>query len=80
MSAGLGKTFRMLQEADTLLKKGIDAKIGHIETHFRKETHELLDNLPIIPRSSIFYKGINLEEMDLQAIINLRPEIVIVDK
>ena len=80
MSAGVGKTYRMLQEAHTLLKKGIDVKIGYIETHFRKETHELLDGLPIIPRRNIFYKGKNLEEMDVQAIINLRPEIVIVDE
>ena len=80
MSAGVGKTFRMLQEAHTLLKNGIDVKIGYIETHFRKETHELLDGLPIIPRRSIFYKGKNLEEMNVQAIINLRPEVVIVDE
>ncbi|MFL9829762.1 sensor protein KdpD [Flavobacterium sp. ST-87] len=80
MSAGVGKTFRMLQEAHTLLKNGIDVKIGYIETHFRKETHELLDGLPVIPRRSIFYKGKNLEEMDVQAIINLRPEVVIVDE
>ncbi len=80
MSAGVGKTFRMLQEAHTLLKNGIDVKIGYVETHFRKETHELLDGLPIIPRRSIFYKGKQLEEMDVQAIINLRPEVVIVDE
>ncbi|WP_309640618.1 sensor protein KdpD [Flavobacterium sp.] len=80
MSAGVGKTFRMLQEAHTLLKNGIDVKIGYIETHFRKETHELLDGLPIIPRRTIFYKGKQLEEMDVQAIINLRPEVVIVDE
>ncbi|MGV3696434.1 sensor protein KdpD [Flavobacterium sp.] len=80
MSAGVGKTFRMLQEAHTLLRNGIDVKIGYIETHFRKETHELLDGLPIIPRRSIFYKGKQLEEMDVQAIINLRPEVVIVDE
>jgi two-component system sensor histidine kinase KdpD len=80
MSAGVGKTYRMLQEAHTLLKNGIDVKIGFIETHFRKETHELLEGLPVIPRRSIFYKGKNLEEMDVQAIINLRPEVVIVDE
>lgn len=80
MSAGVGKTFRMLQEAHTLLKKGIDVKIGYVETHFRKETHELLAGLPVIPRRTIFYKGKQLEEMDVQAIINLRPEIVIVDE
>lgn len=80
MSAGVGKTYRMLQEAHSLLKNGIDVKIGYIETHFRKETHELLNGLPIIPRRTIFYKGKQLEEMDVQAIINLRPEVVIVDE
>jgi len=80
MSAGVGKTFRMLQEAHSLLKNGIDVKIGYIETHNRKETHELLEGLPVIPRRSIFYKGKRLEEMDVQAIINLRPEVVIVDE
>lgn len=80
MSAGVGKTFRMLQEAHSLLKNGIDVKIGYIETHNRKETHELLEGLPVIPRRTLFYKGKNLDEMDLQAIINLRPEVVIVDE
>ena len=80
MSAGVGKTFRMLQEAHTLLKNGIDVKIGYIETHNRKETHDLLEGLPVIPRRTLFYKGKQLDEMDLQAIINLRPEVVIVDE
>lgn len=80
MSAGVGKTFRMLQEAHTLLRNGIDVKIGFVETHNRAETHALLDGLPIIPNRSIFYKGKYLEEMDVQAIINLRPEVVVVDE
>jgi two-component system sensor histidine kinase KdpD len=80
MSAGVGKTFRMLQEAHTLLKNGIDVKIGYVETHNRKETQDLLEGLPVIPRRTIFYKGKQLEEMDVQAIVNLRPEVVIVDE
>ncbi len=80
MSAGVGKTYRMLQEAHSLLKNGIDVKIGYIETHFRKETHELLEGLPLIPRRTLFYKGKELDEMDVQAILNLRPEVVIVDE
>ena len=80
MSAGVGKTFRMLQEAHALLKNGIDVKVGYIETHYRKETHDLLDGLPLIPRRKLFYKGKELEELDVQAIINLRPEVVIVDE
>lgn len=80
MSAGVGKTYRMLQEARTLLRNGIDVKIGYIETHNRKETHELLEGLPVVPRRTIFYKGKELDEMDVQAVINLRPEVVIVDE
>lgn len=80
MSAGVGKTYRMLQEAHTLLRNGIDVKIGYIETHNREETHALLHGLPVIPRRKLFYKGKQLEEMDLQGIINLRPEVVIVDE
>lgn len=80
MSAGVGKSYRMLQEAQSLLRNGIDVKIGYIETHGRKETQELLEGLPVIPRRKLFYKGKELEEMDVQAIINLRPEVVIVDE
>ncbi|MFZ6024430.1 MAG: sensor protein KdpD [Bacteroidota bacterium] len=80
MSAGVGKTYRMLQEAHALLRNGIDVKIGYIETHNRKETHELLNGLPLIPRRKLFYKGKELEELDVQAVINLRPEVVIVDE
>ncbi len=80
MSAGVGKSYRMLQEARSLMKNGIDVKIGFIETHNRKETHELLEGVSIIPRRKLFYKGKELEEMDVQAIINLRPEVVIVDE
>jgi two-component system sensor histidine kinase KdpD len=80
MSAGVGKTFRMLMEAQALMRNGIDVKIGYIETHKRKETEALLVGLPVIPRRKLFYKGKELEEMDLKAIINLRPEVVIVDE
>ncbi|MCE7067040.1 universal stress protein [Dyadobacter sp. CY326] len=80
MSAGVGKTFRMLQEAHALLRNGIDVKIGYIETHFRKETHDLLEGLPVIPRRQLFYKGKELDELDVQAVISLRPEVVIVDE
>ena len=65
MSAGLGKTYRMLQEAHSLLKKGTELKIGHIETHFRKERHELFDGLPVTPSRPIFYKRKNLEEIEV---------------
>ncbi|MBT1698838.1 sensor protein KdpD [Fulvivirgaceae bacterium PWU4] len=80
MSAGVGKTYRMLLEAHSLLKNGVDVKIGFIETHNRKETHDLIEGLPVIPRRKVFYKGKELEEMDLQAIVNVHPEVVIVDE
>jgi len=80
MSAGVGKTYRMLQEAHALRKNGIDIRIGYIETHNRDETHALLDGISIIPRRKIFYKGKELEEMDVNAIINIHPEVVIVDE
>jgi two-component system, OmpR family, sensor histidine kinase KdpD len=80
MSAGVGKTFRMLQEAQTLLRNGVDIKIGFIETHNRKETQALMEGLPVLPRRNLFYKGKELEEMDVQAILNLHPEVVIVDE
>ncbi len=80
MSAGVGKTYRMLQEAHALLKNGIDVQIGYIETHNRAETMQLLSGLPVIPRRKLFYKGKELEELDARAIINRRPEVVIIDE
>lgn len=80
MSAGVGKTYRMLQEAHALLKNGIDIQIGYIETHNRMETHALLPGIPIIPRRKIFYKGKELEELDVHAILHIHPEVVIVDE
>jgi two-component system sensor histidine kinase KdpD len=80
MSAGVGKTYRMLQEAHALLLNGIQIQIGYIETHNRVETHALLEGIPVIPRRKIFYKGKELEEMDLNAILSIHPEVVIVDE
>lgn len=80
MSAGVGKSFRMLQEAHSLVKNKINVQVGFIETHNRAETHALLEGLPILPRKKVFYKGKELEEMDVPAIIQSRPEVVIVDE
>lgn len=80
MIAGVGKTYRMLQEAHELLGNGIDVKIGYVETHGRAGTEAMLEGLPVIPRKRIFYKGKELEEMDLDAILQLHPELVIVDE
>ncbi len=80
MSAGVGKTYRMLQEAHSMLRNNIDVRIGYVETHGRKETAALVEGLPEIPRRKVFYKGKELEEMDVQSIINIHPEVVIVDE
>ena len=80
MSAGVGKTYRMLQEAHQLLEAGVDVRIGYIETHGRPETEALVAGLPVIPRRRLFYKGKELEELDMQGVINLHPEIVVVDE
>ena len=80
MSAGVGKTCRMLQEARQLLDAGVDVRIGYIETHGRAETEALAEGLPFVPRRRLFYKGKELEEMDTQAIVSLHPEIVVVDE
>jgi two-component system sensor histidine kinase KdpD len=80
MSAGVGKTYRMLQEAHRLLAAGVNIKVAFIETHKRKETEALLEGLPVIPRREVFYKGKRLEELDVQAILLLQPQVVIIDE
>lgn len=80
MSAGVGKSYRMLQEAHNLLRNGVNLKIGFIETHGRKETEALIEGLPVIPRREVFYKGKRMDELDVQAILLLHPEVVIVDE
>ncbi|WP_298713988.1 universal stress protein [Chitinophaga sp.] len=80
MSAGVGKSYRMLQEAHALLRSGVNIQIGFIETHGRKETEALVEGLPVIPRRQAFYKGKLMEEMDLGAILLLAPDWVVVDE
>lgn len=80
MIAGVGKTFRMLQDAHEMLRCGTDVRIGYVETHGRPDTVRMLKGLPVIPRKRVFYRGKEIEEMDLDAILQARPEIVIVDE
>lgn len=80
MSAGVGKTFRMLEEGHRLLRAGVDVQVAFIETHGRQETEALLEGLPVLPRREAFYKGKRLEELDVQAVLLLHPQIVIVDE
>ncbi|WP_299761915.1 universal stress protein [uncultured Pontibacter sp.] len=80
LAAGVGKTYRMLQETRELLAHGVDVVVGYVETHGREETVAQQEGLPIMRRKSIFYKGRMLEELDLQAVLQRRPEVVIVDE
>src|SRR5262245_47673582 len=80
MSAGVGKTYAMLKAAQERKKAGVDVMVGLVETHGRVETEALLKNLPIIPRKKIEYRGTALEEMDLEAILARKPQLVLVDE
>ncbi len=77
---GVGKTYEMLQQARARKKDGYDLVVGVVETHGRKETEALLDGLEVVPRRRIEYKGQQLEEMDLDAIIARHPQFVLVDE
>jgi two-component system sensor histidine kinase KdpD len=77
---GVGKTYEMLQQAHALKKDGYDVVVGVVETHGRRETEALLEGLEVIPRKRIEYKGQFLQEMDLDAVIARRPQVVLVDE
>jgi two-component system sensor histidine kinase KdpD len=80
LAAGVGKTYRMLQEAQDLHQHGVDVLLGYVETHGRAGTVAQLPNSLLLPRKQVFYKGRALEEMDLDAIEQRRPQVVIVDE
>ena len=77
---GVGKTYEMLHQAHARKKDGYDVIVGIVETHGRKETDALLQGLEVIPRRRVSYKGQMFDEMDLDAIIGRRPQIVLVDE
>ena len=80
MSAGVGKTYAMLQAAQRARREGRQAVIGYVETHGRKETDALVSGLPLIPRRKIEYRGIAFEEMDIDAVLSSRPQLALVDE
>lgn len=80
MCAGVGKTFSMLETAHIDKSKRKNIIIGYIETHKRNDTNELIKDLEIIPRKVIDYKGTKLEEVDTEAIIVRKPDIVLIDE
>ena len=77
---GVGKTYEMLTSAQSQRRAGIDVVIGIVETHGRAETESLVAGLEVIPRRRTPYKGTILEEMDLDAILARRPQLVLVDE
>jgi two-component system sensor histidine kinase KdpD len=79
-AAGVGKTYRMLQDGNLLLARGVDVVIGYLEPHDRPETAAQVKALPAIARKKIDYKGVTVEEMDLEAILARKPQLVLVDE
>ncbi|MEK7855944.1 MAG: histidine kinase, partial [Acidobacteriota bacterium] len=77
---GVGKTYMMLQEAHRLKKDGIDVVVGIVETHGRAETAKVLEGLELIPRRTAEYHGINIDEMDIDAVLARKPQVVLVDE
>jgi two-component system sensor histidine kinase KdpD len=80
MCAGVGKTYTMLQTAQAEKAKKCDIIIGYVETHNRKETADLVKGFEVIPRKTYQYKSASVSEMDLDAIIARKPQIVLVDE
>ena len=80
MAPGVGKTFKMLEEAHRRHDRGTDAVVGFVETYGRRHTAALLDGLEAVPRRRIEYRGVVVEEMDAQAIIERHPAVVLVDE
>jgi two-component system, OmpR family, sensor histidine kinase KdpD len=79
-AAGVGKTYRMLEEAHALRRRGVDVVLGFIETHGRAETAALLEGLDQVPRQRSQYRGLDVDEMDLDAVLARRPQVAVVDE
>ncbi len=80
MAAGVGKTYRMLQEGHAEAEAGRDVAIGLVETHARAAIEALADGLEFVPRRRVPYRGVNLEEMDLPGILRREPELCLIDE
>ena len=79
-AAGVGKTYRMLEEAHALRERGVDIVVGFVETHTRAETAALVDGLEVVPRRQVEYRGVIIEEMSLDNILKRKPAVAIVDE
>src|SRR5260370_3504203 len=79
-AAGVGKTYRMLDEAQTLRAQGVDVVVAYFETHRRKETIAKADGLEFVPRRVLSYAGSQFEEMDTEAVLRRKPAVAVVDE
>jgi two-component system sensor histidine kinase KdpD len=79
-AAGVGKTYRMLQEAHELRRRGVDVVVAFVEPHGRAETAALVQDLEVVPRKQTEYRGVVVEEMDLDAVRERRPTVAVVDE
>ncbi len=79
-AAGVGKTYRMLEEAHALKRRGVDIVVGFVETHGRAETAALVEGLEVIPRRRVEYRGVEIEEMNLNDILKRNPAVAVVDE
>ncbi len=77
---GVGKTYRMLQDGNAFRARGVDVVLGYVEPHDRKETIDQIKDLEIIPPKKIEYKGVVLQELDVDAVIARKPQLVLVDE
>ncbi len=77
---GVGKTFNMLEEAHVLKRSGLDVVIGFVETYGREETEEQIGDLEIVPRRKVKYRDVEMEEMDVKAILARKPQVAVVDE
>ncbi|WP_433011994.1 DUF4118 domain-containing protein [Kribbella sp. CA-294648] len=77
---GVGKTYKMLDEAQRRRARGTDVVVGYVETHGREHTAAMLDGLEVVPRRIIDYRGASFTELDVDAVLARRPEVVLVDE
>ena len=79
-AAGVGKTYRMLEEAHALRRRGVDVVVAFVETHGRADTAALLDGLEVVARKKVEYRGVSVEEMDVDVVLARKPAVAVVDE
>src|SRR5215469_10329036 len=79
-AAGVGKTYRMFEEAQAMRSQGVDMVIGYFESHGRQETIAKTEGLEVVPRRTVEYAGTKFEEMDTEALLSRKPAVSIVDE